>query len=409
MATANDILRIAANEIGYSRWNDPLNGSKYGRWYAEVSGSSYYGSNGVPYCAMFVSWVFNQAGQDLPGLPTAGCGDIRNANRNTSSHINRRDARPGDVVLFRWDGNVNDFSYSDHVGIVELNRGSYIQTIEGNTSSGTSGSQSNGGGVYRRTRSWENVQMIIRPVYIERKALSESDVNDISAQAYTGSEVKPALTSSTGATFTSSYEDNVNVGYGTAIATGTGSYTGSVRKQFAILPPELLRFTDVKPTDWYVSSLAEAVKRGYISGYSDGTRIGPNDAITRGQACCVIANAADADIDSEFSDVVASPYYYESVDWAADNDIVNGINGEFKPDRPCTREEFCVMLCNWKGSPMDISQESFSDWNEVSDWAKPSVSWCVEDGIIFGNDGKLRPKDACTRAEAASMLVSLMD
>ena len=55
--SAADVIRIAAAEVGYSRWSDPEQGTKYGRWYAEKTGSGYYGTNGVPYCAMFVSWV----------------------------------------------------------------------------------------------------------------------------------------------------------------------------------------------------------------------------------------------------------------------------------------------------------------------------------------------------------------
>ena len=35
MATASEVLRIAAGEIGYSRWTDPQPGTKYGRWYAQ--------------------------------------------------------------------------------------------------------------------------------------------------------------------------------------------------------------------------------------------------------------------------------------------------------------------------------------------------------------------------------------
>ena len=162
MATANDILKKAASQIGYCRWDDAKEGTKYGRWYAEKTGSSYYGTNGVPFCAMGVSWTFEECGQSLPGLPTAGCGDIRNANRNTSRHIkNKKQAKPGDVVLFRWDGDTDNFSYSDHVGLVEKNCGSYIQTIEFNTT----GSDGRSGSVARRTRDWSVVQMIVRPSY----------------------------------------------------------------------------------------------------------------------------------------------------------------------------------------------------------------------------------------------------
>lgn len=410
MATASDILRIAAGEIGYSRWNDPLSGSKYGRWYATIGGS-YFGTNGVPYCAMFVSWVFNQVGQSLPGLPTAACGTIRNATKNTKYHVtNKKDAKAGDIVLFNWDGNLSVNNVSDHVGIVEKNCGSYIQTIEGNTSSGNSGSQSNGGGVYRRTRNWNVVQMIIRPEYgaatVTKKNMSAAGISDIPAQAYTGKAIEPKLTSTAGATFTTSYKNNVNVGYGTAIATGTGNWTGSVEKQFSILPASLVDFTDIAPDAWYVGTLDTAVTMGYLNGYPDG-RMGPNDAITRGQACCIIANAAGVKLESAFSDVVASPYYYEAVNWAEENDIVNGDGGEFRPDDPCNRQEFACMLHNLAGNPKNVGEpKGYTDWTSVSDWAKSAVAWCIEQGIISGNSGKIRPLDQCTRAEAAAMIIS---
>lgn len=62
---------------------------------------------------------------------------------------------------FKYDHVTYDFGESggpfDHVGMVEkvlrLGPVMIIRTIEGNTSSGDSGSQSNGGGLYRRTRT----------------------------------------------------------------------------------------------------------------------------------------------------------------------------------------------------------------------------------------------------------------
>lgn len=161
MATAKDVLRIAANEIGYSRWTDPEAGTKYGRWYAQKTGDSYYGASGVPYCAMFVSWVFDQAGQSVAGLPSAYCPYIRRDGINAGLRVNKYNATPGDIVLFDWGGD----GVVDHVGIVEVNKGSYLQTIEGNTSNGTKGSQSNGGVVARRTRSFGTINTVLRPQY----------------------------------------------------------------------------------------------------------------------------------------------------------------------------------------------------------------------------------------------------
>lgn len=150
MATATEVLRIAAREIGYSRWNDPQAGTKYGRWYAQGHGS-YFGSNGVPFCAMFASWVFAQAGQRFPGMPAAYVPYILRDGRNAGREVPKASAQPGDLVIFNWDGGV-----VDHIGFVEINRGSYIQTIEGNT---------NNGRVARRTRGWSVVAAILRPDY----------------------------------------------------------------------------------------------------------------------------------------------------------------------------------------------------------------------------------------------------
>ena len=150
MTTTNDILSTAAKEIGYYRHNDPESGTKYGRWYAAKTGSSYYGTNGVPFCAMFVSWVFDQRGMAVPGLPVAYVPYLENGAASIRLG-NVRDAQPGDIVTFNWDGGV-----SDHVGLVEKNCGSYIQTIEGNSPEGY---------VSRRTRAWNVVAKVFRPAY----------------------------------------------------------------------------------------------------------------------------------------------------------------------------------------------------------------------------------------------------
>lgn len=163
MSKPTDVLRIAAGEIGYSRWNDPERGTKYGRWYASLVNDSYFGANGVPFCAMFVSWVLAKAGVKCEGFPAASCGvALRAATKAGAVIADKRQARPGDIVIFDWPTVAGG---NDHTGIVELNRGGYIQTIEGNTSPGSAGSQGNGGGVYRRTRDWSVVQAIIRPAY----------------------------------------------------------------------------------------------------------------------------------------------------------------------------------------------------------------------------------------------------
>lgn len=155
MATANDVLRVAAGEIGYSRWNDRQRGTKYGRDYASRHGA-FFANNGVAYCAMFITWVLRHAGIPVPGGDFSYCPYGLQHMRNLGLLVDPRQARPGDIVFFQWDNGP-----VDHVGFVELNKGGWLQTIEGNTV----GVNGKSGGVNRRTRPWRVVAAVGRPRY----------------------------------------------------------------------------------------------------------------------------------------------------------------------------------------------------------------------------------------------------
>lgn len=154
MATPSDLLAYAAKDIGYSRWDDPKNGTKFGRWYADLVGNQAYAANGVAFCAMAASYWYAGISQSCPGLPEAYVPYIYNKAKKVVGVVlsNKKNAKPGDLVLFDWnnDGSLN------HTGIVELNKGSYLQTIEGNSPAGK---------VARHTRSWGTIKYIIRPVW----------------------------------------------------------------------------------------------------------------------------------------------------------------------------------------------------------------------------------------------------
>lgn len=158
MATGNDLLRVASKYVGYNRFDDPLTGTIFGRAYAELHGEE-YAANGVPYCDMLVTKCLREIGItnfDSAYVP----GRIATA-RARGWLVRREDAREGDLVCFDWD----DDGVADHIGIVEIKYAWSFQTIEGNTSGSWRGSQSNGGGVYRRVRSFDTVIAVIRPPY----------------------------------------------------------------------------------------------------------------------------------------------------------------------------------------------------------------------------------------------------
>ena len=162
MATATQLLNVARGEIGYSRWRDPEKGTKYGRWYATFAGA-YFGESGVPYCAMFVSWCLAQVGMKPPGGYFSYVPYGINQARAAGRLVAKANAQPGDIVCFDWgpDG------VADHTGFVEANHPATgtMTCIEGNTSPDSSGSQSDGGGVWRRTRYYSQICAIIRPAY----------------------------------------------------------------------------------------------------------------------------------------------------------------------------------------------------------------------------------------------------
>ena len=163
MATANDVLYCAQQWIGYSRWDDPEPGTVFGRWYAKLVDDSYFGESGIPYCAMFTSYCLDWAGVTAAVIPGAYGPWILSANSDAERLVANEDAQPGDLVMFDWQGD----GIADHIGIVEENHPDegWMQTIEGNTSSGSGGSQSNGGGVYRRARNYNSIIGVARPYY----------------------------------------------------------------------------------------------------------------------------------------------------------------------------------------------------------------------------------------------------
>lgn len=175
------------------------------------------------------------------------------------------------------------------------------------------------------------------------------------------------------------------------------------------LPDALKGFTDLDAGAWYIGAVEECVGEGFMSGYGNG-KFGPDDAMTRGQAVCVVANASREDLSAwcePFGDVDPQPYYYTALCWAVHGGVVSKAS-EFRPDDECTRAEFATMLHNWKGRPVPVGCPSgYSDWHEVPGWAQASMAWAVERGVV-GGAGRLMPNKACTRAEAAAMVAALI-
>lgn len=143
------ILAKAQKEIGVMERPANSNNVKYNTWFYghEVSGSAY------PWCAVFISWLFDGTGLCKK---TASCADMLEWFEAKSQIV--KDPLPGDIVFFRYATNARR---TNHVGLVVDVKGNTLTTIEGNTSKE---SNDNGGRVMRRKRSGKIVGYA-RPKY----------------------------------------------------------------------------------------------------------------------------------------------------------------------------------------------------------------------------------------------------
>lgn len=144
------IIAVAENEIGVKESPKNSNKTKYGKW---------FGLDGVAWCGIFVSWVYAEAGFQLPRIGFlkgfAGCQTAVEYFRKHKLITENPEA--GDIVFFDWN---KDGRY-DHTGIfVKKIDDETFETIEGNTSLNN---QSNGGEVMRRVRNY-SVSIFAKPL-----------------------------------------------------------------------------------------------------------------------------------------------------------------------------------------------------------------------------------------------------
>ena len=132
-------------------------------WYADAVGDQSFASG--PWCAMFVSWVFDRSGRATSSrrrprrlrLLPLGPEWFDSPRRALTSQ-----PRPGDVVFFDWQAD----RVADHVGIVSPSTATAtLVTHRGQHQRRRLRSQSNGGGVYRRSRPLSTVRGVGRPAY----------------------------------------------------------------------------------------------------------------------------------------------------------------------------------------------------------------------------------------------------
>lgn len=148
--TAEQAHKVAVGQLGYHETGGRNNDGNLTKYGAAI------GMNAVAWCSIFVWWVFRQLGLDLRRIISGGYPSAELAMEGWQKHGWKvyKNPRLMDVVFFHFEG---EHSGANHTGFAVAADAGGVHTIEGNTSSGNSGSQSNGGGVYARYRPYSQI------------------------------------------------------------------------------------------------------------------------------------------------------------------------------------------------------------------------------------------------------------
>src|SRR6266550_6320232 len=123
-------LAVARRFVGTAENPPGSNRTQFGRW---------FGADGEPWCAIFLSYCFKVGagivlcgGSGATGVTANGCAYVPTLEgwlRDTRQWLDAGRPRPGDIVVFNWDG-----GEADHAGIVERDLGGgHFSSIEGNS------------------------------------------------------------------------------------------------------------------------------------------------------------------------------------------------------------------------------------------------------------------------------------
>ncbi len=156
-----------------------------------------------------------------------------------------------------------------------------------------------------------------------------------------------------------------------------------------------------------ISTPANGYHFAYIAGYPDGT-FGPTRQISRAEVAAIFARLIEADGNMQVSgtanypDVDNSKWYGGYIGYITDKGVMTGdTSGTFRPDNSITRAEFAVVLSKFAGKK-NVEGVEFSDVS--GHWAESAIMQAAAYGWLAGSDGKFRPNDYITRAEAVTAI-----
>jgi streptogramin lyase len=169
-------------------------------------------------------------------------------------------------------------------------------------------------------------------------------------------------------------------------------------------------FSDVSATAFFQDGVEWARSFGLVNGFPNGT-YRPRDPVLRGQVANMLWNLMDAPEGSPphgFVDVPANAFFREGLDWAKAEGLVNGFPGNrYRPNDAVNRGQLVNMLWNLVGRPEGSPPHGFSDV-PANAFYGPALDWAKAQGLVNGFPGnRYKPTDPVNRGQIASILYNL--
>lgn len=207
-------------------------------------------------------------------------------------------------------------------------------------------------------------------------------------------------------TFTASWVSHPDLGTFPGFGGSQGGTTESGQPESKPTEPEpkpetpAVDFSDVAASDWYYEAVEYVCAKGLMDGVAEGS-FAPNGTLTRAMVWTILARASGVDTDGGAS------WYAKAQEWAAAKGISDGEN----PDAAITREEFVTMLWRLAGEPVytaDLSR--VPDAGSISTWAQQAMCWAWATGLIEGDEtGAVSPAASASRAAAATLIMRYLE
>lgn len=176
-----------------------------------------------------------------------------------------------------------------------------------------------------------------------------------------------------------------------------------------------LKFNDLDITQWYHYDTDYVIEKDIFRGTTEKT-FTPDGNITRAMMITVLYRAeGEPEVIGEatFEDIDEDAYYAKAVVWGQQNGIIKGYSEtEYAPEQDILREQIAAIMhryAQYKGYDVSVGENtnilSYEDFDEISDYAIPSMQWAVGSGMIKGRtESTLNPDAFATRVEIAAML-----